>query len=220
MATVPIVEDDLQCRDSYAEAVRAALALRLVGVAADLPEGLHLLRQLRPEMLLVDVGLPSGSGIELIRLAALQPPCESIVVTMFADEQVVLACIEAGATGYLHKDASDVDLAAQIRSLRSGGSPVTPSVARGLLLRLGLPRPASPPTPQVCTALSTQEQAVLQLYASGYSYEEITGDFQSGGSYCLGFGGATVDRRLGEHILAAISPQGVETSLVAIAQLH
>jgi DNA-binding NarL/FixJ family response regulator len=169
--SVLIVEDDLRLRASLAQAIRAAPDLKLVGEADDLPEGLRLLDAVQPEVLLVDIGLPSGSGLELIRHAAKQSPhCNVMVITVFAEEQLVLDCIEAGATGYLLKGSSPQDIAAQIRSLVAGGSPISPTIARRLLSRFtAQPDAADAPT------LSSQEQAVLSMSAKGYSYDEIAG---------------------------------------------
>ena len=170
--SVLIVEDDLRLRASLAQAIRAAPDLKLVGEADDLPEGLRLLDLVQPEVLLVDIGLPSGSGLELIRHAAKQSPhCNVMVITVFAEEQLVLDCIEAGATGYLLKGSSPQDIAAQIRSLVAGGSPVSPTIARRLLSRFT----AQPNAGADAPTLSTQEQAVLSMSAKGYSYDEIAG---------------------------------------------
>jgi len=157
--SVLIVEDDLRLRASLAQAIRGALDLKLVGEADDLPEGLRLLDAVQPEVLLVDIGLPSGSGLELIRHAAKQSPhCNIMVITVFAEEEVVLDCIEAGATGYLLKGSSPQDIAAQIRSLVAGGSPISPTIARRLLRRFTGQRSSDAAAP----SLSTQEQAVCQ----------------------------------------------------------
>ena len=169
--SVLIVEDDLRLRASLAQAIRAAPDLKLVGEADDLPEGLRLLDLVQPEVLLVDIGLPSGSGLELIRHAAKQSPhCNVMVITVFAEEQLVLDCIEAGATGYLLKGSSPQDIAAQIRSLVAG-SPISPTIARRLLSRFT----AQPNAGADAPTLSTQEQAVLSMSAKGYSYDEIAG---------------------------------------------
>ncbi|WP_374561872.1 response regulator [Ideonella sp.] len=170
--TVLIVEDDQRIRRGFELAIRATVDLRVAGVAADLPEARELFDATEPDVLLVDLGLPSGSGIELIRHAqATRPACESMVVTVFADEQAVLSCIEAGATGYLLKDARPVNIVEQIRLLCAGGSPISPTVARRLMLRIG-----ALASPQASAGLvSTQERQVLVLSAKGYGYEEVAG---------------------------------------------
>jgi DNA-binding NarL/FixJ family response regulator len=167
--TVLIVEDDPRLRASIAQAIRNAPDLKLVGEADDLPEGLRLLESMKPRVLLVDIGLPSGSGLELIRYAARAvPQCDVMVITVFAEEQVVMDCIEAGATGYLLKGSSHRDITAQITLLLAGGSPISPTIARQLLKRLSSPRSVTE-----APALSTQERAVLSLTAKGYNGEEI-----------------------------------------------
>jgi DNA-binding NarL/FixJ family response regulator len=173
--TVLIVEDDPQFRQAFVDAVGSAQDLQLVGVAGDLPDGLHLLEQTRPDVLLVDIGLPSGSGIELIHKAhKLLPLCDVMVVTVFGDERHVLACIEAGATGYLLKGSKDLEIIEQIRSLCAGGSPISPAIARQLLSRFQVAEPV--PEQALDTQqpnLSAQEHTVLEMSAKGYSYEEI-----------------------------------------------
>jgi DNA-binding NarL/FixJ family response regulator len=169
--TVLIVEDDLRLRASFAQAILGAGDLKLVGEADDLPEGLRLLEAMHPEVLLVDIGLPSGSGLELIRQAAQgSPHCNVMVITVFAEEQLVVDCIEAGATGYLLKGSSPQDIAAQIRLLVAGGSPISPTIARRLLGRFTA---ASRNTGEIAPSLSSQEHAVLSMSAKGYSYDEI-----------------------------------------------
>jgi DNA-binding NarL/FixJ family response regulator len=167
--TVLIVEDDPQFRAAFVAAIDSSRDIVLVAEAEDLPAGLRMLDEKAPDVLLVDIGLPSGSGIDLIRRAALTlPDCDVMVVTVFGDERHVIECLEAGATGYLLKGARAPDICDQIRALRAGGSPISPVIARQLLLRM---------TPQTQPAegatLSEQERNVLSLAAKGYSYEEI-----------------------------------------------
>lgn len=171
--SVLIVEDDPRFRTAFADAVRGAAGLRLAGVADDLPEGLRLLEATEPDVLLVDIGLPSGSGIDLIRRAEERlPQCESMVVTVFADDRAVIDCIEAGATGYLLKDSQDIDIVEQIRLLCGGGSPISPAIARRLLTRMSGKNAAPGPSDPAVT-LSSQERSVLSMSAKGYNYEEI-----------------------------------------------
>lgn len=167
--SVLIVEDDSRFRAAFAAAVRAANDMRLIGEADDLPGGLRLLAEKSPDVLLVDIGLPSGSGIDLIRYAAKHlPECEAMVVTIFGDERHVLECLEAGATGYLLKTARAPDICEQIRALHAGGSPISPVIARRVLTRL-----APQPTPDSSVSLSEQERTVLTLASKGYSFDEI-----------------------------------------------
>jgi DNA-binding NarL/FixJ family response regulator len=168
--TVLIVEDDLRLRATFAQAIRVTGDLKLVGEADDLPDGMRLLEAMQPDVLLIDIGLPSGSGLTLIRHAAKRSPqCNVMVITVFAEEQLVVDCIEAGATGYLLKGSSPQDIASQIRLLVAGGSPISPTIARRLLGRFTSSRNTSENSPN----LSTQEQAVLSMSAKGYSYDEI-----------------------------------------------
>ena len=169
--SVLIVEDDERFRAAFAAVVSEAADLRLVGTASDLPQGLLLLRELKPQVLLVDLGLPSGSGIELIRYAHQHlPQTDVMVVSVFGDEPHVMASLEAGATGYLLKDTHPADLTEQVRTLHAGGSPISPVIARQLLLRLA-PDPTPPVTGE--PVLSPQERQVLTLSAKGFSFEEI-----------------------------------------------
>lgn len=174
MKSIVIVEDDLPCRLAYAEALALAPDLHLAGMADDVLGGLRLLQSEQPDVLLVDIGLPSGSGIELIRFARRYlPHSESVVITLLADDHSVLESIAAGATGYLLKEWPGIDLVQQIRMLLAGGSPITPAIARRLIQHMGGKRchAALPSVSEV--TLSEQEQCVLQYSAKGYSYEEI-----------------------------------------------
>lgn len=176
--TVAIVDDDPRYRSSIAHAVLSAPDMALVGVADDLESGRALLDSKQPEILLVDLGLPSGSGTELIRHAAEHlPACDVMVITVFGDERHVIASIEAGATGYLLKDAPNGELVDQIRALHSGGSPISPVIARQLLTRLATPSShvqAKPDLLDISPGLSPQEQKVLLMSSRGHTCEEIS----------------------------------------------
>jgi len=168
--SVLIVEDNANFRSAFAQAIDATEDMRVVGAAGDLADGLALLKKSAPDVLLVDIGLPDGSGISLIRYAAHHlSNCECMVVTVFAEDNLVIESIEAGATGYLLKDARDVDIVQQVRLLVNGGSPISPAIARRLLSRIGNREAA----PTKIITLSTQERLVLSMSAKGYNYEEI-----------------------------------------------
>jgi len=174
---VLIVDDDPSVLQPFAAAVEAAGDMQVVGQAATLAAGLHLLRNTRPDVLLVDLGLPDGDGTTLIAEAARSlPDCETMVVTVFGDEAHVLAAIEAGATGYLLKDASPAEIVEQLRVLKAGGSPISAVIARQMLRRSAAWSQAQRSATSVAdgdATLSPREREVLQLCAKGYSYEEI-----------------------------------------------
>src|SRR5688572_20178202 len=109
----------------------------LAGHATTFAEGMALLAGPPADVMLVDLGLPDGSGIDLIRTAQqVWPSCEIMVSTVFADESNVIRSVEAGARGYLLKDCPPPRLVEEIRSLHAGGSPISPRIARHVLMRL------------------------------------------------------------------------------------
>ncbi len=180
--SVLIVEDEPEFLQRFSEAVLADDGLRLIGGVATGRAGLAMLDAQPPDVLLVDLGLPDMSGIELIRHAAQHVPgCDALVVTMFADDAHVLGSIEAGATGYLLKDAKATRIAASIHEVRAGGSPISPSIARRVLARFRIapsdadtPATAAPtPVPAEPSPLSARETEILRLIAKGLSFETV-----------------------------------------------
>jgi DNA-binding NarL/FixJ family response regulator len=174
---VLIVEDEPELLLKFANAVQSDSGLALAGAVANGRAGIALLDTLQPAVLMVDLGLPDISGIEVIAHAAKHHPhTDVLVVTMFGDDQHVLASIEAGATGYLLKDALADRICISIHELRAGGSPITPSIARKVLARFRLPVPQPPATELVPVAASTlteREVEILRLVAKGLSFNEV-----------------------------------------------
>ncbi|WP_439894304.1 response regulator (plasmid) [Ralstonia sp. 25C] len=179
---VAIVEDDPGFSEALSRAVQAAPDMRLAGVAMSRAEGLALLQGPPADVLLVDLGLPDGSGIDVIRAAVLQwPSCSIMVSTNFGDETHVMCSIEAGAAGYLLKDSSPARMAEEIRSLASGGSPISPIIARQILARFqqspASTAPRSEPEPAMADSaaplLSAREKEVLDYITKGFTTQEI-----------------------------------------------
>lgn len=181
-AAVLLVEDVLETRQALADAIVGDDRLELLAAVGTVAEARAELKR-GPRVVLVDLGLPDGSGTEIIAEAAtLDPAPEIMVITVFADDRYVLRAIEAGAAGYLLKDAAPEAVADAIHQLLDGGSPITPAIARQLLKRFSAGAPsadalrASPrPSDEACGLLTAREQEVLALVARGYSNNEIAG---------------------------------------------
>lgn len=186
---VAFVEDDPFFAEAFSDALQGQADMQLLGVAASCAQARSMLRTPAAQVLLVDLGLPDGSGLDIIR-EALQcwPRCHVMVSTVFGDETHVIQSLEAGATGYLLKDSTPERIVNEIRSVHAGGSPISPLIARQLLTRFrqafstdAVPLPLLPSDgpseapPDGPSRLSPREQQVLEHIAKGFSYEEIGG---------------------------------------------
>ena len=178
MISVALVEDEPGTRGRLERAILAHDHLQLLYSCARAGEMLSWLPDHSVNVLLVDLGLPDGSGIDVIRQCQqLQPACEIMVVTMFGDEANMLKAFGAGARGYLLKDGTEEDLAVHILNLSNGGSPMSPIIARQLLMRLAPPQQTTEATAGTAMGtsvplLSPKESEVLALVARGFSYPE------------------------------------------------
>jgi DNA-binding NarL/FixJ family response regulator len=176
---VVLVEDDVDFQKMLRHLIDDAPDMELLTVASTRAQGLQALDALAMDVLLVDLGLPDGSGIDVIRAAHLKrPDCGIMVCTVFGDEMHVMQSLEAGASGYLLKDSAAHSMVGEIRSLHLGGSPISPLIARQVLMRFRMQNPVVPvplPLPQEATRplLSTREQEVLELITKGFTADEI-----------------------------------------------
>jgi DNA-binding NarL/FixJ family response regulator len=169
---VLLVEDDAptcwRLQDALAQAgfeVRAA---------ANLTEARACLAQGPPKVLLTDLQLPDGHGVDLIRETRQRfPETEIMVISILGDEESVISAITVGATGYLLKDAFPTDIAATVHELVAGHSPISASIARFIVRRTQGHAERSP-EPQLNTAkLTPREIDILWGIAKGFSYAEI-----------------------------------------------
>lgn len=182
---VMLVEDDAFFQHAFQDAISQAPDMALSGISGTLAGGLQALERTRPDVLLVDIGLPDGSGIDLIRAAhARYPSCNAMVCTTFGDEAHVMQSLEAGASGYLLKDSAPGRIVEEIRSLHGGGSPISPLIARQVLMRFrGKPTAPDVPPQQIESAgaavgLSAREKEVLDFVTRGFTADEIAGLMQ------------------------------------------
>lgn len=170
-----IVEDDPELRKMLVSLLQADPDYTVVAEFAEGEAAIAALSHLSLDIVLVDIGLPDVSGIEVIRkLKTLSPGCSVLVVTTFGDEKTVTAALEAGADGYLLKGTPLEELKRDIHALRDGGSPLSPMIARKLLNRLHSRAAGAEADAGGATALTAREREILEMIAKGFSYAETS----------------------------------------------
>lgn len=200
---VLLADDHPVVRQGLAAMLAAEDDLDVVGEAAGGPQAEALAAELRPDIVLMDLRMPGGDGVESIgRITAAGLPCRVIVLTTYETDRDILRAVEAGAAGYLLKDVARADLAGAIRAAAAGETVFAPSVAARLVDRLR--------TNPVQPRLSERESAVLRLVAEGCTNAEI--------GRRLFIGESTVKT----HLLRAFGKLGVtdRTAAVTSAMRH
>ena len=128
------------------------------------------------DLLLTDLGLPDGLGLSIIEACRKKlPDADIMVITMSSDEEQVLACIEAGAAGYVLKEAGHIDVVRALLDLRAGGSPISPVIARKVLARMVKFHTQETYAYEENNGqlLTPRENAILELIAKGGSYAKV-----------------------------------------------
>jgi DNA-binding NarL/FixJ family response regulator len=173
--SILLVEDDPVARRYFARIIEGDDRLCLVDAVGTAEAAKAAVVEHNPDLLVTDIGLPDGSGIDIIRAIKEQnPKSEALVITVFDDERHVIDAIEAGATGYVLKDSAPEDITATIFELLDGGSPISPSIARYLLRRFSEASPRPEGDEQARTSegvedLTTRELEILELVAKGFN---------------------------------------------------
>ncbi len=177
--SVLVVDDEPEFLRRFSDAVLSDAELQLLGAVATGEAARAMLQATAPDVTLVDLGLPDIPGVDLIReTTRRRPDADMLVITVFGDDEHVLASIEAGATGYLLKDTSVERIVAAIKEVHAGGSPISPSIARRVLARCRVgTAPAAAPSPVPpdpgALPLSQRETDILRFVAKGLSFAEI-----------------------------------------------
>jgi len=167
---VAIVEDNVEVRESWAALLESTTGMECVCVCGTSGEALVKLPPLRPDVILMDLNLPDLPGTECTRqLRVLAPDSQILVVTAYADNQMVFQALQCGANGYLLKRTSSEELIAAILDVTQGGVPMTGEIARRVIEAFRKPAP----TPGDTTDLSPRELEILQLVAQGYANKEV-----------------------------------------------
>ncbi len=160
MIRVVIADDHAVVRTGLAQLVGTFDEVELVGAAANGEEAVALSGERAPNVVLMDLEMPVLDGIEATRrIRAAHPDVAVVVLTSFSDRDRILAALDAGAAGYLLKDAEPAELAKAIEAAARGDAPLDPKAARALLSARRAPSEAE--------ALSEREREVLEMVAEG-----------------------------------------------------
>jgi len=178
---VAIVDDHAVVRAGLEQVIAGADDIEVVASAADGADAEDVANRVEPDVMLMDLSMPTVDGIEATRrVLAARPTTNVLVLTSFSDRDRILNALDAGARGYLLKDAEPDELLRAIRAAARGEAPLSPRAAQTLLSARGEPSPLA--------ALSEREQEVLSLVASGLANKQI--------ARRLGISGKTVKAHL------------------------
>jgi two-component system, NarL family, response regulator DevR len=172
--TVLIVDDSELVRTGLRTLLGESSDLQLVAEAADVKSAVAMANQHRPQVVLLDIRLPDGTGFDACRRITRDlPDTRVLVLTSVADEQVVDDAIRAGAHGYLLKEVNGRVLLQSIRDVAAGKSILDPAITARVL---ALVRSGTPATRDLIDSLSAQEQRVLALIAAGRTNKEAAAE--------------------------------------------
>ena len=188
---VLVADDQTVVREGIVMLLGLLPGIEVVGAAADGEEAVRLVGEHRPDVVLMDLRMPRVDGVEATRrIRSDHPSTQVVVLTTYADDESLFPALEAGARGYLTKDAGAEQIARAIADVRAGAAGLSPEVQARLLERLaGSPAPAAPVTPaapagptpgrqpaELPDGLTAREAEVLALIAGGRSNAEIAAE--------------------------------------------
>jgi len=176
-ARIMIVEDDPIVSAHFADIIRSSPALQLVGSAASLATARQQLA-CAPDLVLLDIGLPDGSGLSFIEEIHATGRAMVLMVTTFGDRETVVAALRAGADGYLLKDSNIATILAGIEATLAGGAPISPAAAVYLLDSLRAPAAGAHTGEATSSFLTAREVELLKLFAKGASYKEAARELE------------------------------------------
>ena len=170
MIRVSIVEDDPKTREGFVKILRYAPEIVCLGTYASVKEAEREIPKIMPDVVLMDINLGSGSGIDCVAaLKRLHPKLQFLMLTTYDDSEMIFNSLRAGASGYLLKRFAATELLAAIMEVHEGGSPMSMQIARKVVSHFHqIRKPASD-----VELLTEREQGILALLAKGLPYKQI-----------------------------------------------
>lgn len=212
---VLLADDHAMVRQGVRALLEAEAFVEVVGEAADGREAIAKAEELRPDIVITDIGMPGLNGLEATRrIASLVPPIKVLVLTMYDDERYVQRILRAGASGYVLKQAVSADLVTAIQSIWQGESYLSPAISKKLInafVRNGHTASAEDPY----DLLTDREREVLQLVAEGHTNREIA-ELIYVGVKTVETHRANVMDKLGVRGLASLVRFAISRGLIAV----
>jgi DNA-binding NarL/FixJ family response regulator len=171
---VTVIEDDARVREALAEILNDAPGLRCVTTFDCAEDALKNFRTDETDVALVDINRPGRSGIELVgELKTRHPKLHFVMMTVYEDSEQIFNSLQAGATGYLLKRARPAEIISAIREVYQGGSPMSPEIARKVVLFFHQRRADASAASAQMELLTKRETEILSQLAKGSLYKEI-----------------------------------------------
>jgi DNA-binding NarL/FixJ family response regulator len=173
---VAIVEDNADICEELERVVSTAPGFACAGTCRNAQTALRKIPALKPDVVIMDIRLPDGSGIDCTRqLKRVMPELQIMMFTVYEDSEQIFRALAAGANGYLLKRVTPASLLNALREVMNGGVPMTGEIARKVIASFRQEPPA--PTPAT-EKLTPREQAVLEKLANGLSAKEIAASLE------------------------------------------
>jgi DNA-binding NarL/FixJ family response regulator len=174
MITVSMIEDHQILVDSLSLMLRYESDIDFLGSASSVTKGHNLIKETTPDVLLLDVGLPDGNGLDLIpEVNQISPDTNIVVLTSLSDEATLMRVIDSGISGFVSKNSELSELMETIRKAAEGEIVMPTSLLVGLLMRLPRDKAAAYQEEKGWERLTMREQEVLELLATGKTGSEI-----------------------------------------------
>lgn len=169
-----LVDDHVLFRQGLASLLETQPDLDVVGNASNVSQAISQALQLQPDLILMDYGLPDGTGLEATRtILQEQPDINIVFMTVHEDEDRLIAAIRSGARGYLHKSVPVEELFSMLRGVERGDAAITPSMAGRLFHKMSLPQERRAVPQKLLATLTPRELEVLAEIESGATNREI-----------------------------------------------
>jgi DNA-binding NarL/FixJ family response regulator len=170
MIRIGIVEDNTTLRQSMENLFNHSEGMKCVVSLNNLLNVVHEFSQARPEIVMMDIGLPNISGIEGVTTVKSNfPDIQVLMFTVFEDDDKIFEAIRAGASGYLLKKTPPEEIVEAVLQLHQGGAPMSPSIARKVIASFQ----NQAPVPQPDYQLTVREKEILYSLVDGLSYKKI-----------------------------------------------